>query len=93
MLPPFKLQLGAQGLLSCARAFRAPLELLQWAHFYLWLSDSFVGAMSWGLLSRCDDGILSSCARGVPLSLLLGAILMMQNRVSLQLRQILMVSF
>ena len=47
--------------------------------------------MSWGHLSSCGEGILSSSGRGVPLSLLLGVLSVMQNRAPLEFRRILMV--
>ena len=47
--------------------------------------------MSWGHLSGCGEGILSSSGREVPLSLLPGFLNVMQNRAPLEFRQILMV--
>ena len=46
---------------------RDPLELFQCAHLYLWHGAFFLGAMSWGLLSSCGEGILSSFCGGVSL--------------------------
>ena len=47
--------------------------------------------MSWGLLSSCGEGILSSSGVVVPLTLLLEDPLVMQNRAPLELRRILSV--
>jgi len=47
--------------------------------------------MSRGLLYSCGEGIMSSSGVGVPLTLSLGDPLVIQNRASLELRQILSV--
>ena len=47
--------------------------------------------MSWVLPSSCGEGILSSSAHGVPLSLLPGAPLVIRNRTPLELRCVLTV--
>ena len=47
--------------------------------------------MSWGHLSSCGEGILSSSGVVVPLTLLLEDPLVMQNRAPLELRRILSV--